>query len=200
MPAPTTPFNIGYETDHYLIREMELSDASDTIGGWMADPVIARAVNAPARATSMDDLRRYIAGHNRIDGHLLGVFDKHTKAQIGLWSVYVDWDHMEFLINVLLTARGHAELAPSRETGRPLLFIMFNDLGMERMRFNVLGSNQRVKQRLVNRQPEHASQAPSATGSGTEEIHHYSVSRQEYFKLREARLQKEAEELLQKAG
>ena len=90
-PAPSSmAVNIAYESQHCRVRELELDDACADIGNWMADPAIARALNAPARALSLDDVRKYIASHDRISGHLLGVFRKQDGALIGIWSVYID--------------------------------------------------------------------------------------------------------------
>jgi hypothetical protein len=192
------PINISYETEHCIVRDLEASDACETICNWMSDPEIAKGLNAPVLALSMDDLHKYIASHNRIDGHLLGVFDRPTGQILGLWSVYLDWEHREFLINVLLPGNVSGELGVLRETGRPIYRIMFEDRGMEALRFNVLASNQRVQERLAVpgdeaiAKPEHVSRTPSASGSGQEEVRHYRITRDQYVEIRARRAERDA--------
>lgn len=186
MSRPTTPQVIRYETENYLVRELELEDASERVCAWMADPTTARMLNAPVRALGLDDLRKYISSHDRIDGHLLGIFDKETDTQAGLWSIYVDWERKEFLINILTVDRGKSELGPRRETGRPLLMLMFDEWGMEAMRCNVLAHNHKIDQRFENRNiaPEHKSSVRSASDQSMVEINHYTVTRQMYYQMR----------------
>ena len=104
------PHPIAYETEHCIVRELQPADASDAMSDWLADPDTARALNAPARAIGLEDLRRYIAQHDCISSHLLGVFSKSTAELVGLWSIYIDWQHDEFLVNVLMPGRIEGDL------------------------------------------------------------------------------------------
>src|SRR5258706_14963573 len=92
------PINVHIETENYLLRTLERQDASDRCCGWLADPAKARMINAPARAMSPGDFADYISSHDRIRGHILGIFDKATGTHVGIWSVYIDWELREFLI------------------------------------------------------------------------------------------------------
>lgn len=191
MSTQRSPLNISYETPNSFVRELELSDACEAMCNWMADPDIAKAVNAPTKALSMDDLRRYIAGHDRINGHLLGVFDNRNRELVGVWSVYIDWEYREFMMSVLLPGRIAGDLGGERESGRPLFQIMFIDLDLQVMRGNVVSSNKRMLDR-VKAEPEHTSRVPSATGQGHEVIHHYSMTREQYLKIRSERAERDA--------
>ena len=191
--ATQAALNISYETEHCLVRELDPSDASDVICGWMSDPDVARALNAPARAISMDELHRYIAQHDRVTGHLLGVYRKQDGALIGLWSVYVDWQYREFLVNVLIPGKIEGELGALKETGRPLYDIFFDDLGLEVMCYNVLESNRNVLDRPAsNIPPEHATTVASASGSGAETINHFRMTREVYCDMRARREERDA--------
>jgi len=194
IPASTvahTALSISFETEHCRVRELEPSDASEVICGWMSDPDVARGLNAPVRAISMDELRRYIAQHDRVTGHLLGVYRKQDGALIGLWSVYVDWEHSEFLMNVLMRGRIDGELGAMRETARELYKIMFRDLGLGTMRYNILASNQGMHDRarvLLSatkgsaHEPEHVSATRAASGQGAETIQHYRMTREDWLR------------------
>lgn len=192
MTDSRTPVNIAYETEHCFVRELELSDASETICNWMANPETAKALNAPARALSLDDVRKYISGHDRINGHLLGIFERRSRSLIGFWSVYVDWQHREFLINVLVAERIEGELGALRETGRPLYEFMFLNQGLGAMCYNVLASNERVRSRLT-RTPDHVSNVEAASGEGQETIHHFRTTRERWLQARATRPERDAE-------
>lgn len=197
MTVARQPVSISYETENAFVRELELSDASETICNWMANPETAKALNAPARALSLDDLRKYIAGHDRITGHLLGIFDKRNGKLVGLWSVYVDWQHNEFLINVLVAERIGGELGALKETGRPLYEFMFLKLGMSAMCFNMLESNDRITSRML-RQPDHKSRVQSQSGEGQETIMHYRTTRERWLEVVSTRAERDAEWLARK--
>lgn len=192
MADARTPLNISYETDNCIVRELELTDPLEVIGGWMAQPEIAKGLNAPARVLDIEDLRKYVTSHNRIDGHALGVFDRKTGTLKGLWSVYVDWKTKEFLVNVLLAEKIDSDIGGLRETGRPLYAIMFDDLGMEALRFNVLQSNENVRWRL-NRQPEHVTNLPAPGDAEADAIYHFRITREQYLERRPHRAERDAE-------
>jgi hypothetical protein len=192
------PLSIAYETEHCFVRDLVVTDACDTICNWLSDPQVAKALNAPVGALSMDELRRYIAGHDGINGHLVGVFRRDGGDIIGLWSLYVDWEQSEFLVNVLLPGNVDGELGVFRETGRQLYRIMFEDRGLGAMRYNVLASNHRMQERLAVpgdesiARPEHVSRTASAGGTGQEELRHYRMTREQYFEVRARRAERDA--------
>lgn len=190
MSSQQTPLNISYETEHCLVRELELTDPLEEIGRWMSRPDIAKGLNAPVRELGTDELRKYILGHNRIDSHALGVFDRQTGTLKGLWSVYVDWKTKEFLVNVLLAEKVDSDIGGLRETGRPLYAIMFDELGMETLRFNVLESNDRIQGRLT-RQPEHVTRIETSNAGGADAIHHFRITREQYYEIRSRRAERD---------
>src|SRR6185369_1903062 len=69
--APTAPITIRVETEHYLVRSLDVADATERAGAWLADPAKAIMINAVPRAMSLAELKEYIASHDRIRGHLL---------------------------------------------------------------------------------------------------------------------------------
>jgi hypothetical protein len=192
MPDAREPLNICYQTEHCVVRELELTDPLEEIGRWMAQPDIARGLNAPVRELGVEELRKYVLSHDRINSHALGVFDRLTGRLKGLWSVYVDWNTKEFLVNVLLAERIDSELGGLRETGRPLYAIMFDDLGMEALRLKVLKSNDRIQQRLT-RQPEHVTKVQAPAAGGEDAIHHFRITREQYYEIRAQRAERDAE-------
>jgi hypothetical protein len=192
MAHASTPLNISYETENCIVRELELTDPLEVIGGWMAKPEIAKGLNAPARVLDIEDLRKYVASHNRIDAHALGVFDRQTGTLKGLWSVYVDWKTKEFLINVLLAEKIDSDVGGIKETGRPLYAMMFDELGLEALRFNVLESNDIIQGRLT-RQPEHITKINKSNAGQPDAIHHFRLTREQYYELLPGRAERDAQ-------
>lgn len=204
--AKRAPVNIAYETENCTVRELEPDDACETIAGWLADPETARALNAKPRAIGMDELRAYIASFNRVNGHLLGIFDRKTGAIVGFWEVYIDWEHSEFLLNVLVAERIAGDFGALKESGRPLYDFMFYDLDLETMRYNVLASNARMQARLREpilsklNGPEHSSAVASAAGPQPETILHYRMTRAQHLEIRAQRAERDAEWRAKKAA
>jgi hypothetical protein len=205
MADAHTPLNIRYETEHCIVRELELTDPLEVIGGWMAQPDIAKGLNAPARVLDIEDLRKYVTSHNRIDSHALGVFDRKTGTLKGLWSVQVDWKTKEFLVNVLLAEKIDSDVGGIRETGRPLYAIMFDDLGMEALRYNVLESNDKVLWRPT-RPPEHITKINTSNAGKPDAIHHFRITREQHYENRsrwaerDEQFRQKREELRQQRG
>jgi hypothetical protein len=191
MTTSRVPLNINYETDNCIVRELEVTDPLDVICGWMARPDIAHGLNAPARQLDLEELRKFVASRNRIDSHALGVFDRATGKLVGMWTVYVDWSKREFLLNVLLAERVPGAQGGLRETGRPLYAIMFVDLGMETLVYNVMANNEEMIGRLPST-PTRVTEVPSVNG-GTGRVQMYRVTRKEYFEIRSRRAERDAE-------
>jgi len=180
-PTPQTPapIVIRVETEHYLVRTLDVDDASERAGQWLADPEKAKMINAPARALSLAEMRAYIASHDRISGHILGIFDKANGNHIGFWAIYIDWPLQEFLVNVLVGERGTAAPGARRETQRKLMAYFFEDLGLETVRFSVLTRNEPVGSKLerAGLAPEHMSFTPSVEREALEEVQHYRITK-----------------------
>jgi len=186
MTRPAVPFQIRLETENYLVRTLALDDASQRACAWLADPLKARMLNMRPRTLSLGELQAYIASHDGITGHILGIFENESGAHVGLWSVYIDWDLKEFLVNVLVGGRGPDMPAVRQETQPPLIRYLFDGLGLETVRCAVLSDNHSITEQLENAgvAPEHKSFKASATEQAFVEIQHFSVSKEVWRDLR----------------
>lgn len=196
MTEPATPHDIRYETKHYLVRRLVAGDASERACAWLANPDTARNLNVPARRISLAQLRTYFARHDGIRTHVLGMFDKLSGALLGMWTVYVDWQKREFQLNVLVGERGPTYaggIGARRETGLELYRIMFEDLDLLLLRATVLARNEKMERRFEQRgiAPERTSLKPSLYQAEPEQLHHYTMSREDWRKLRQQRLDRE---------
>ena len=180
MLQPTRPQDIRIETDRFLLRDLERSDTTERACAWLTDPVKARMINAVPRTMTVQQFGDYIAGHDRIGAHLLGVFDKSSGTLIGIWSVHLDWEYSEFRLSVLIGERVPGSAHIRAETQRELLRHLFETLGLETLRCSVLARNDAIGARIFEAagiEPEHISYNPGAESAAFVEIRHYRVSR-----------------------
>ena len=193
MPAPLTPTQIRYETERFFVRPLFATDASAHVCAWFADPHTARMLNVPAQPLTLDDLHKYVAAHDGINVHILGMFDKTSRALLGIWAVYVDWEQREFQLNIVVGERGPNVKGVRFETQRPLVRILYDDLDLLVGRASVLARNKTIERRFeVNHVAhEHTSFKPSAYEAAPEEVHHYSITRDQWRQILAAQLEQE---------
>jgi len=171
------PRTIALDTEHYLLRTLEIGDITERACGWFADPTKARMINAPARALTHAEFSDYIASHDRMSGHVLGIFEKPSLRFVGLWSAYIDWEYREFQLNVMVGERLANVSGAYYETDRVLQDYMFETLDLETLRCSCLARNTRMVERMAiaGLKPEHIDHVPSNSREAFEEIHHYRV-------------------------
>jgi RimJ/RimL family protein N-acetyltransferase len=177
---PTAPQPIAIETERFLLRDLDPADASERACAWLADPIKARMINAVPRAMTLGQMRDYISDHDRIRGHLLGVFDKATGALLGLWAVHIDWEESEFQLSVLIGERTPTAVNARAETQRELLKYFFETRGLATLRCTVLAANDAIGAKVfaaAGIEPEHVSYKPGATKEEFVELRHYRVAR-----------------------
>lgn len=177
--APLTPRLIRLETPHYIVRTMEQGDVSDGQSDWLTDPEAAHNLNARPLRRSTEEFRAYIAGFNRTDAHLLGIFEKATNALVGMRAVYIDPNHSEFQVNVLIgnpQARGKGARTESREV---VYRYFFEDMDLQFARSTVLARNEAVISGMAKRGwiHEHTSHKPDAQAEAFVELRHYRLPR-----------------------
>jgi hypothetical protein len=187
MPAtPNAPLTIRLETPHYILRNIEIADVTPRWGAWLADPKKAHMINSPARALDVESLRKYVADHDRISGHLLGIFAKPSGQMVGFWSVYVDWERSEFLVSVLIGERGAVSRNARAESQIVLLDHFYDTLGLETFRCSALARNAFMTRYLIDNGAvrEHTSYRASTTEQAFVEVGHYRAPREAWHRLR----------------
>lgn len=196
MTVERKPVEIRYETQRCAVRPLTADDATARVGAWLADPNTARMLNVPARSLSVDELKAYFGTHNGVDTHILGIFDKVSGAHVGIYTLYVDWEHREFLTSLLVGERGPDAAGIGLEAARPALKVMFEELDMVAARGSTLARNDRVTRIYATRgvAPEHSSLKSSAHQSEPEELLHYTVTRDVWRELHRKRLERERQE------
>jgi len=185
------PRIIRSETPNFLLRTLEPEDVTDRACAWFADPSKASMINLPARAFSRREFADYITSHDRINGHLLGIFEKPSGQFIGFWAVYIDWERREFLINVLVGEHGNP--GARHETQRQLTNIFFDEFDLLTLRFSVLSRNARIEGRMGSAgiASNHTTYNPSVSAEAFEEVHHYTIDRETWRGFRDGRAKRD---------
>lgn len=171
---------LALESEHFFLRSLTTDDASRNWGNWLADPATAAALNAVPRTMSEDDRIQYIASMDNRTAFLLGIFEKTSGDMIGIWTIYVDPQSKEYLLNVLVGPGDGRNQGALTETREPIYRHFFNEGGMQAARLNVMASNTYVLGRL-KKQPwtiEHRSQTHEAGTNALVEVCHLRMTKQ----------------------
>lgn len=177
--GPDQPFTIHLETATYILRTIEPGDATEDWGNWLLDPTTLKALNAAPVKLDVAAIRNYIATFDRRKTHLLGIFDRESGTLIGIRSLYIDWHHSEFMVNILIGHAGQRAKGAMRETRDALYHHLFEDWGIEIARSSVLATNTLVNAYMQadGWQLVHKSFKPAASGDGIVEVNEYRMTR-----------------------
>lgn len=187
MPTPRhdTPHTIALETTDYVLRTLEIGDASETWRDWLADPETARMLNAQPAQMNVETVRNYIASFDRVRAHLLGIFEKTTGRLIGIRAVYVDRQRSEFLVNVLIGDRGARGKGARAQSRAAVYRYFFEDLDLDTARATVVADNAIVLAGMSKRGwiADGADLKTQATGHGNVEIRKFRLPRDVWRRL-----------------
>ncbi|MFT3809321.1 MAG: GNAT family protein [Micropepsaceae bacterium] len=101
MPQTYGP-TLRFETPDFIVRSAVLGDETEAWGGWLEDPRRAAMLNAVPRRRTLEELRTYISGFDRIDRHLFGLFLKDTGRIIGIRTVEIDRARRAYTVHMLV--------------------------------------------------------------------------------------------------
>lgn len=175
---------IRLESENFVLKTMEIPDAELDWGRWTANPTTARMLNAPRRVLSLTERQAYVSSFDSGNNHLLGIWEKPGGDLIGLWSIYVDEQRKEFLLNVLVGSSERRHNGALKETRHLIYQHFFEALGLESARCSVSAQNQQMIDFLLALQWERTgvSRKPSASGAGSVEIQQFRLPREVWRK------------------
>lgn len=173
------PRTINLETPHYIVRTLEAAEATDNWRNWLTDPQAASMLNARPERLSADAARDHIAKFDRVNAHLLGIFEKAGGTLIGIRAVYIDHKHSEFLVNVLIGESEARNKGARAETRSVMYRYFFEEMGLATARCTALAANTPIMKVMAHNGwvHEHTDHKASATGHGTVEIRHFRLPR-----------------------
>lgn len=187
MPTlkPDSPHAITLETPDYVVRTLEIGDASETWRDWLADPDTARVLNARPTHMNVETVRNYIASFDRVRAHLLGIFEKTSGRLIGIRAVYVNRPSGEFLVNVLIGDREARKKGARTQSRAAVYRYFFENLDLPTARATVLAENTTVLAGMGKRGwiADGADLKAQATGPGNVEVRKFHLPRDVWRRL-----------------
>ncbi len=117
---------ISIDCGKYLLRTINVDEASDRWASWMTDPEAVYLLNAPARNMTKADLIDYINRFDQKSRLLLGVFEKQTGIHIGIITIDIDHADGRFLVNYLVGEPFRRDEPGIDESGRPAKSMRFH--------------------------------------------------------------------------
>ena len=175
------PRVIRLETDRYVVRTLDPDDATENWGEWPNDEEAARALNnSPQRITREQD-RTYIERFDRVNAHLLGIFEKETGTLVGFRSIYINWEDGSFLVNTLIGEREARNKGARTETRDVVFHYFFFDLDLRTAHGTALADNETILRAFRRKGWIHErTVARPASGGGTVDILHFTLPRERW--------------------
>lgn len=133
----------------YLIRSINVGDASDRWASWMADPEAAYMLNAPARNLKKSDLIDYINRFDQKSRLLLGVFEQKVGTHIGILTIDIDHADGRFLVNLLIGEPEYRNRGVTNDITVPFRDYFFETLGLNKIMATALAHNHVIIHYLV---------------------------------------------------
>jgi RimJ/RimL family protein N-acetyltransferase len=125
----------------YLVRSITADDASDRWARWMSDPETMHMLNMPARSWKKSDVINYIKTFDQRSHLLLGIFEKQSRAHIGILTIDIDYRLSQFLVNLLIGEPEYRNRGVTSDITVPFRDYFFETLGLNMMMASVLARN-----------------------------------------------------------
>lgn len=181
-PPPNIPRkDVRIASEHYLVRTIAPSDASDRWATWMSDPGARHMLNLPERGWNKDDVINYVKTFDQRLCLLLGIFDKGSGTHVGILTVDINRITGQFLINFLIGEPAYRYKGVMADIALPFREYFFETLGLNVAMASVLARNTPMVRYLLKngwtRERTVQGGAKSNTGGGTLDICLFSLSR-----------------------
>jgi RimJ/RimL family protein N-acetyltransferase len=141
--------SVSIDCGKYLIRSINVDDASDRWASWMTDPEALYMLNAPARNLKKTDLIDYINRFDQKSRLLLGVFEQKTGSHIGILTIDIDHADGRFLVNLLIGEPEYRNKGVTNDITVPFRDYFFETLGLNKIMATALARNHVIIHYLV---------------------------------------------------
>src|SRR5260370_22418572 len=140
---------ISVDCGKYLLRTINIGDASDRWASWMADPEAVYMLKAPPRSLKKTDLIDYINRFDQKSRLLLGVFEQKTGTHIGILTIDIDHRDGRFLVNMLIGEPEYRNKGVANDITVPFRDYFFETLGLKKIMATALARNHVIIHYLV---------------------------------------------------
>ncbi len=180
VPTPAAVRTMSAETAHFKLRTLHVADADESWCEWMMDARAQANLNAAPRRFSIHELRAYIASFDRINSHIVGIFEKQSGQIVGIRNAYVDYVRSQAVLNTLVGDVNARNKGAQHESRYAMHNFVFEDLGIQTLRAAVVSTNKYMLRLLVSTgwEFDRKSLKPQAGGNGTIELHQFHLTRE----------------------
>lgn len=131
---------VRFQCGKYFVRTIRREDASDRWANWLSDPWAVHTLNSPPRKLQKSDITEYIKGFDQRINCLLGIFERGTRAHIGIIRIDLDYAASEALVSVIVE-REHRGKGVQANVFMSTLDYLFETAGVKILRASILERN-----------------------------------------------------------
>jgi RimJ/RimL family protein N-acetyltransferase len=133
---------LQFQCGRYFLRTIRRDDASDRWASWLSDPWTIHVLNTPPRGLQKSDIVEYIKQFDQRSRLLLGIFDRRTRAHVGIIRLDIDHAAREALVNAVIGEPEHRNRGATADTFIPMLDYMFEEVGLNKAKASILVRNE----------------------------------------------------------
>jgi len=133
---------LWFQCGRYFLRTVKREDASDRWAEWLSDPWTMHTLNSAPRTYTKSDIAEYIKQFDQRSRLLLGIFERGTRLHVGFIRFDIDFDASEALVSAVIGEPDHRNRGATTVVFIPALGLLFDTLGLARVRASILDRNQ----------------------------------------------------------
>jgi RimJ/RimL family protein N-acetyltransferase len=173
---------LRFDCGRYFVRTIKREDASDRWAGWLADPWAAGVMNSPARTLGKRDIADYIRQFDQRSRLLLGIFEKGTRAHVGIIRIDADYVTNECHVNVLIGDPEYRGRGLMSEISVATFDYIFEETATRKLTASTLARNELIKSYLIGAgwqlDETHRQAKKSAAGGAMLDLCSFSLTRE----------------------
>ncbi len=129
------------ETDRFVLRVLEETDASEKYVSWLKDPIVNQYLET--RDTTLAELKNYIKEKNESPGCLFfGIFDKENNNHIGNVKLEpIDFAKSCATMGIIIGERNYWGKGVATEVVKAIVSFAFEYLGIKEVNLGVISEN-----------------------------------------------------------
>ena len=132
-PTDKKPVPIRLTTERFLLRSLELSDATERFAAWLADPEVMKPLNKPTSQLTVQQLQAIIRAVDGISNFQIGIFERRSKTHVGNFYASIDDVHQTATFDVMIGDTGYWGGKVVNECRAALLDHFFRVRGIEKV-------------------------------------------------------------------
>jgi ribosomal-protein-alanine N-acetyltransferase len=125
------PVEVDLKTKRFALRSLDGSHASERYVSWLNDPEVNRFLEVRHKNQTLDDVRRFIAGHDNINRFLVGIFD--GDLHVGNFGIQLRRPHALAVLGTMIGDQDYWGQRVVLEARGRILDFLFDELPVEKV-------------------------------------------------------------------